>query len=72
LKGIFACKIVNLRDLSEDDTKEAMVEVNIMKELNHPNIIKFEEMIHDERKMLLYIIMEYANGKNSVPSNYCA
>jgi calcium-dependent protein kinase len=35
-------------------------ELQIIKTLDHPNIIKFYEVYHD--KMYFYIVMEYCDG----------
>ena len=35
-------------------------EINILKKLNHPNIVKLEEVKTDEN--YYYIVMEYING----------
>jgi NIMA (never in mitosis gene a)-related kinase len=36
--------------------------VNILKELDHPNITKYTERIIDKEKGKIYIIMEYCSG----------
>lgn len=43
--------------------EEAKKEVMILETLDHPCIIGFHDMLYDPRRQLLYIIMEYANGK---------
>ena len=46
--------------MTEDKKKEAHLEGKILKELSHPNIIHFREVIND--KDYLYIVMDYADG----------
>jgi calcium-dependent protein kinase len=46
---------------SQDKGKESLIiEINVMKELNHPNVIKFYE-IHETQNSL-YLVMEVLNG----------
>ena len=37
-------------------------EVNILRELDHPNITKYIERVIDKDKGKIYIIMEYCSG----------
>ena len=39
-----------------------VLEVNLLRDLNHPNIVKFFHHIVDQRSAMLYIIMEYCPG----------
>ena len=36
-----------------------MAEVNILRELNHPNIVRYFDRIIDKPNARIYIIMEY-------------
>ena len=54
---------MSLKDQSNEEIAESQKEAQILEKLKHPNIIKFEEVIMDYKKRLMYIIMEYANGK---------
>jgi NIMA (never in mitosis gene a)-related kinase len=37
-------------------------EVNILRELTHPNIVKYYDRIIDKPNSKIYIIMEYCEG----------
>ena len=39
-----------------------MAEVNILRDLNHPNIVRFYDRLVDKRNQKIYIIMEYCEG----------
>lgn len=57
-----AIKIINKTELDEDNLKKVNREVEIMKLLDHENIIKLYEVMHTEQ--LLYIVTEFAeNGE---------
>ena len=58
---LFATKKI-ARELVESDNimKYLVNEIQILKELNHPNIVKFQEI--KKTKNHYYIIMEYCNG----------
>ena len=60
-KEIFATKKIE-RELAEtgNTMKYLVNEINILKELNHPNIVKLKEI--KKTKNHYYIIMEYCNG----------
>ena len=40
--------------------KDALKEIAILKKLDHPNIIKLYEILHDYQKQKIYLILEYA------------
>ena len=56
---IVAMKIIN-KSSRKIDTLKIKEEVNILKELNHPNILKYYDYI--ETNLKLYIIMEDLKG----------
>lgn len=37
-------------------------EVNILRELSHPNIVKYYDRIIDREQAKIYIVMEYCEG----------
>lgn len=39
-----------------------VMEVNLLRELRHPNIVRFQHHIVDRRSTTLYILMEYCPG----------
>ena len=59
-KGIFALKTIQLNRLSQEERDVLFKEVAIMKQLDHPNIIKLIETFIDFKR--LYIVMECCTG----------
>jgi serine/threonine protein kinase len=57
---LFVVKEVNISRMGTKEREEARNEVKILSKLSHPNIVRFVE--HIERKGVLFIIMEYADG----------
>ncbi|KAI3387652.1 hypothetical protein SNEBB_008368 [Seison nebaliae] len=55
-----AIKIIDKTQLNSQSLEKMRREVRIMKQLDHPNIVKLFEVIDDEKK--LYLVMEYAEG----------
>ena len=49
--------------------KDALKEIAILKKLNHPNIIKLYEILHNYEKEKIYLIMEYADYGDIVDYN---
>ena len=39
-----------------------MAEVNILRDLQHPNIVRFYDRCIDKRNLKIYIVMEYCEG----------
>ncbi|CAM9110303.1 unnamed protein product, partial [Ectocarpus fasciculatus] len=59
----YAVKIIDLRPLRLRDSFDAMRlrrEVDIMRQLRHPNIVQFEEVFESPDQ--LFVVMEYAPG----------
>ena len=47
---------------SERVKKAIVVEVNALRELRHPNIIRYVDRVLDKKNYVIYLIMEYAEG----------
>jgi len=56
----FAVKVINKKDLGKDYEKNLKMEVDILKKVNHPNIIALKELFDTPDK--LYLIMELVTG----------
>ena len=58
--SFYVIKKVNLKNQNEEIIKYAMMEVQIMKKIRHPNIVRFygSSIVNEE----LHILMEYVNG----------
>jgi len=61
---ILLCKEVFYGDLSEKEKKQVVNEVNIIRELKHPNITKYHDRIVDKQSCMIYMITEYCEGGN--------
>ncbi len=64
--NFYAIKILR-KDIDPDNSavrlKRFMQESEILKQINHPNIVKLFEFNHDDKSSAPYIIMEFINGK---------
>ncbi|XP_077985646.1 serine/threonine-protein kinase SIK2-like isoform X2 [Glandiceps talaboti] len=59
-KSEVAIKIIDKSQLDETNLKKVYREVQIMKLLNHPNIVKLYQVM--ETKSMLYLVTEYASS----------
>ena len=60
---LYVMKVINIDNMKEENIKKAYEEVNIIKKLNHPNIIKFHELILSKNPIkTINMIVEYADG----------
>ncbi|KAI8818905.1 kinase-like domain-containing protein [Fimicolochytrium jonesii] len=59
---IFARKEIDYRKMSERERKQLVAEVNILRELRHPHIVRYYERHVDKGNSMIYIIMEYCEG----------
>jgi len=56
----YAVKVINKKDLGKDYEKNLKMEVDILKKVNHPNIIALKELFDTPDK--LYLVMELVTG----------
>lgn len=59
-KAVRACKYIAKSKMKEKDLQRIRREINILKKVDHPNIVKIYEVYETNRS--LYIIMEKCNG----------
>lgn len=57
---IFAIKVIRLSSMSKGNYQLLKNEIHILKQLNHPNIIKLHEVFYTENNC--YIITDYCEG----------
>lgn len=48
--------------MSEKEKQLLVQEVNLLRELRHPHIVRYHDRIIDRSESTLYIIMEYCKG----------
>jgi NIMA (never in mitosis gene a)-related kinase len=48
--------------MGEKERQMIVSEVNILRELRHPNIVRYYDRIIDREQAKIYIIMEYCDG----------
>jgi NIMA (never in mitosis gene a)-related kinase 2 len=48
--------------MSEKEKQQLVSEVNILRELKHPNITRYYDRVIDKDKAKLYIVMEFCAG----------
>ncbi|EGC30333.1 myosin light chain kinase, partial [Dictyostelium purpureum] len=59
-KQKYAIKVINKSELGSDYEKNLKMEVDILKKVNHPNIIALKELFDTPQK--LYLVMELVTG----------
>ena len=55
-------KELDYGQMSEKEKEQIVSEVNILRELKHPNIVRYYDRIIDKKHSRIYIIMEYCEG----------
>lgn len=45
--------------MNDKEKKQLVSEVNILRELRHPNIVRYYERFVDKDRSLMFIVMEY-------------
>ena len=59
---ILVWKELDYGRMSEKEKQNIVSEVNILRELHHPNIVRYYDRIIDKKNTKIYIIMEYCEG----------
>ncbi|KAI8929250.1 kinase-like domain-containing protein [Entophlyctis helioformis] len=59
---VLARKEIDYRRMSEKEKRQLVAEVNILRELRHPNIVRYYERVVNRHNCQIYIIMEYCEG----------
>lgn len=59
---ILVWKELNYGKMSDKEKQQLVSEVNILRELSHPNIVKYYDRIIDKANATIYIIMEFCEG----------
>ncbi|KAK3864906.1 hypothetical protein Pcinc_029442 [Petrolisthes cinctipes] len=59
---VLVWKELNYGAMTEVEKQGLVMEVNLLRELRHPNIVRFQHHIVDRRATTLYILMEYCPG----------
>ena len=61
-KKILIWKELDYGQMSQKEKQQIVSEVNILRELKHPNIVRYYDRIIDKKQSKIYIIMEYCEG----------
>ncbi len=56
---VMVWKEMNYAKMGDKEKQQLVSEVNILKELNHPHIVRYYDRIIDKNNQKIYIIMEY-------------
>ena len=56
---VFVWKEVGYGGMSEKEKQLLVQEVNLLRELRHPHIVRYHDRIIDRENCTLYIIMEF-------------
>ncbi|XP_022623304.1 serine/threonine-protein kinase Nek2 [Seriola dumerili] len=59
---ILVWKELDYGTMAENEKQMLVSEVNLLRELKHPNIVRYYDRIIDRTNTMLYIVMEYCEG----------
>ena len=59
---ILVQKELDYGKMSEKEKQQIVAEVNILRDLQHPNIVRFYDRCIDKRNLKIFIIMEHCEG----------
>ncbi|KAJ3097232.1 G2-specific serine/threonine protein kinase [Physocladia obscura] len=62
IQQILVRKEIDYAKMSEKEKRQLVSEVNILRELRHPNIVRYYERFVDRQECRIYIIMEWCEG----------
>ena len=57
-----AIKIIPLKDATEEDMEYLFKEIQILSEVDHPNIVKLIEVFESSEDKMFYVVSELAKG----------
>ena len=55
-----AIKVINKNGMSDEDVEMILNEIQLMQQVDHPNIVKYYETFND--KKYIYLVMELCTG----------
>lgn len=58
---LYACKEINYSKMSSKEKELLVSEVNLLRKLNHPNIVKYIRRYQDKAATIIFIIMDYCS-----------
>jgi len=61
-KRILVWKEIDYGQLKESEKQQIVNEVNILRDLKHPYIVKYFDRIIDKNTQKLYLVMEFCEG----------
>ena len=59
---ILVWKELNYGKMSEKEKQMLVSEVNILREITHPNVVRYYDRIIDREHSKIFIVMEYCEG----------
>lgn len=59
---ILVWKELDYGKMTEKEKQHIVAEVNILRELKHPNIVRYYDRIIDKKNTKIYIVMEFCEG----------
>ncbi|KAL8185362.1 UNVERIFIED_CONTAM: Serine/threonine-protein kinase Nek2 [Gekko kuhli] len=59
---VLVWKELDYGSMTESEKQMLVSEVNLLRELRHPNIVRYYDRIIDRTSTTLYIVMEYCEG----------
>jgi len=59
---VLVWKELNYGQMNDKEKQQLVSEVNILRELRHPHIVRYYDRIIDKKKAKIFIIMEYCEG----------
>ena len=59
---VLVWKELSYGKMSEKEKQMLVSEVNILRELNHPNIVRYYDRVIDRHSAKIFIVMEFCEG----------
>lgn len=72
VKRNFVCvKIIKIKNIPKKEREATRVEVDLLRRLNHPNIVRYIDSFLSKNKESLCICMEYCDGVRLTWRTFC-